>query len=132
MARVYLASRYSRRLEMLGLAQRLGEAGHEVTSRWIHGLHDTLPEVRCAIDDLDDIRASDLLVLFTEKPEAGYMSGGRHVEYGYAIGCGVRTIVVGPKENVFHFLPGTVIVGGTGWMPVLVALLDDKSWRGVA
>lgn len=31
--------------------------------------------------------------------------GGRHVEFGLAVGRGKRCIVVGPRENVFHLLP---------------------------
>jgi nucleoside 2-deoxyribosyltransferase len=116
--KVYLASRYSRRDEMLAYAADLRAIGHEVTSRWILGLHETPPAgtapdslehwAWCAQDDLDDIGRADVLVAFTE-PEgavAGRARGGRHVELGYALALGKRVIVVGHVENVFCALPG--------------------------
>ena len=35
--RIYIAARYDRRFEMLGVAAALMRAGHDVTSRWIEG-----------------------------------------------------------------------------------------------
>src|SRR5262245_56627898 len=35
--RIYIAARYDRRWEMLGVASDLLRAGHDVTSRWIEG-----------------------------------------------------------------------------------------------
>jgi hypothetical protein len=31
--------------------------------------------------------------------------GGRHVEFGYALGIRKRVILVGPRQHVFHCLP---------------------------
>ncbi len=106
--RIYLASRYDRRMEMLGYAAILEAEGHVVTSRWVRGDHEgaTDPETlaRCAREDLDDIAGSDLFVTFTETPAVGFTSGGRHVELGYAMGLWIAVVIVGPPENVFHHL----------------------------
>ncbi len=121
---IYLASRYSRRQEMVGYADELRALGHIITSRWITGKHETLPgidedateEEKCAwaTEDVGDVFASTALISFTENGRnvrAG--RGGRHVEFGIAIGFNeathpsaqnIRLIVVGPREHIFHCL----------------------------
>lgn len=122
---IYLASRYIRRLEMVGHAIELRRMGHTVTSRWLEGEHqwdgaaveaakayedrgEMIPAAqRFALDDVEDITAADTLITFTEKPrEFSNQRGGRHVEFGLAYAMGKRIIVVGYQENVFHLLPG--------------------------
>ena len=113
--RIYLASRYSRRREMLERGAELEAAGHVVTSRWIAGDHqiaDDLPDqercakqARNAQEDFDDLVESDVIISFTEAPGSPYSRGGRHVELGIAIACGKRAVVVGHRENLFHYLP---------------------------
>jgi hypothetical protein len=100
---VYIAGRYSRRPELLAVAQLLRAQGTIVTSRWLDGRHDKVPPVDCAKDDLEDIDAAHGLLSFTED-NVGYMSGGRHVEFGYALARGKWLWIVGPFENVFHHL----------------------------
>ncbi len=56
---------------------------------------------RCAKQDMADVLASDVLVLFTGVGSGG----GRHTEFGFALGCGVPVMGVGPRENVFHSSP---------------------------
>jgi hypothetical protein len=48
--------------------------------------------------------AADAVIIFTEIPNATPATGGRHVEFGLALAQGKRVIVVGPRENVFHYL----------------------------
>jgi hypothetical protein len=103
--RIYIASRYDRRFEMLGVTGVLVRAGHDVTSRWIEGRGDG-PEVAAA-EDLEDVLRADCLVSFTEEPAASVSwaaRGGRHVEFGLALAAGKRLCLVGPRENIFHFL----------------------------
>jgi hypothetical protein len=104
--KIYIASRYDRRFEMLGVTGVLMRAGHVVTSRWVEGRGEG--PALAALEDLSDILRADCLISFTEEPEAGVSwaaRGGRHVEFGYALAAGKRLCVVGPRENVFHFLP---------------------------
>jgi hypothetical protein len=112
--RIYLAARYGRREELLGYRSRLEAAGHRVTSRWLWEEHDlpigASPEhgVRFALDDYEDVRSADCLISFTEEPgkaPGGRARGGRHVEFGLALASEARLIVVGWRENVFHYLP---------------------------
>ncbi len=126
--RIYLAASYSRRREMLLYADQLMALGHAITSSWIDGHHeansrhsgqaDRLADVAeralWAQEDVIDILSSDTLIGFTEGPDApGRRRGGRHVEFGIALGVYLaqrgamawRLMIVGPRENVFHCLP---------------------------
>lgn len=135
---IYLAARYSRRLELCGYREQLRAMGHDVPAVWLNGEHQisdtgkpigehgealveecygvdeieklrrqTALRVKFAEDDLADVQACDLLIAFTEQPrdKAGRNRGGRHVELGIAIGQGKRIIIVGPRENLFCWLP---------------------------
>ena len=115
--KVYLAARYSRNAEMRGVRDVLEALGFQVTSRWIdqHGgnlLESIVAErlnaepgecSRYALIDLDDLHAADTVISFTSAGGGG--KGGRHIEFGYALGLGKHVVIVGPRENVFHTLP---------------------------
>lgn len=114
--RVYLCARYSRHQEMQHKRDQLNARGVAVTSRWIDGDHEWVgtPDhempleigARFAREDLTDLQMADMLVMFGEPPDAeGRMRGGRHVEFGYALSYGIKTILIGPRENVFTALP---------------------------
>ena len=118
---IYLAARYSRREELLVYKAELEAAGHRVPARWLlgeHQAHDGALEIEAAAesipgiarafaeDDVEDLRAADLLIAFSEPPRSGNSRGGRHVEFGMALAWGRPIIVIGPAENVFHTLPG--------------------------
>ena len=108
--KIYLAARYGRRIEMLGIAQCLTRAGHQVTSRWIDGCHeaadgDTDRWQEFAQDDLDDILRADTVVSFTERQ--AFPHGSRHVEFGMAYAW-CKMVIIGPLENPFHALPGVL------------------------
>lgn len=109
--KLYLASRYDRREELVAIASVLQEQGHHVTSRWLGG-HGQ-PDADSALYDLTDVIVADVLILFTEEPTAhvAYAArGGRHVEFGYALRAGKRMFVVGPRENIFHELRAVTVV----------------------
>lgn len=105
---VYLASRFTRGAEMDEYAQQARAAGLTVTSRWHNGSHgDASADVdldhpdmpRYAAEDIEDVRAADTLVSFTH---GGGGRGGRHVEFGLGLALGLRLVLVGPREHVFH------------------------------
>lgn len=121
--KAYLAARYSRYPEMQEYAKQLQEIGYQITSRWINGGHDTvdanndLDKSRFAVEDVEDLFNADTVINFTEDPRqevTGRGRGGRHVELGlalagyydrYGMRSTLRIIVVGHRENVFHWLP---------------------------
>lgn len=134
MATVYLAARYSRRLELCGYRDVLTGLGIDVPARWLNGSHQIddvgnpigeggealVEHVRTeglspqaaaplrekfALDDFEDVLAADILIAFTEVPRTSNSRGGRHVELGIALGAGIPVVVIGPRENVFCHLP---------------------------
>jgi len=126
----YLAARYSRREELCAYKADLEARGHRVPARWLLGEHQVhgleaaravendgpIPAdqaVLFAQDDVEDLLSADVVVSFTTEPWSGTGStrGGRHVEFGIALGIrrsggeARRLFIVGPLENVFHALP---------------------------
>lgn len=59
----------------------------------------------CALVDMNDIDICDVFILFTVSPEKPVVRGGRHFESGYAMALDKELVIVGPKENIFHYLP---------------------------
>lgn len=115
--KVYLAARFSQKNEIAKLAEELRAAGVEVTSRWLNEkapANSTMDQYsdeylrETAAIDLEDIDAADALVLFTVNPKEPTVRGGRHTEFGYAMGRGLGLMIVGPRENIFHYLPAVV------------------------
>lgn len=108
---VYLSAKFERRDELNGYRNELEAAGIEVTSRW---LSDSTPELTdeawrlLATKDVEDIGRASGLVLFSEAGHPG--GGGRHVEFGVALGLQKRMVVVGQPENLFHSLDAVEIV----------------------
>jgi hypothetical protein len=125
---VYLASRYSRREELCEYRSDLEARGHTAPARWllgehqVHGIeaaaaverHGPVPVAEAVLfsqDDVEDLLASDVVVSFTEPPRSDASRGGRHVEFGIALGLKRagdqirRLFIIGPLENVFHALP---------------------------
>jgi predicted HAD superfamily Cof-like phosphohydrolase len=123
--KIYLAAMYGRRLELCGYREQLRANGLDVQARWLDGHHlagaeanwlsdgDASTEIKnaelrphYAREDFEDCCAADLVVSFTEDPRTPHLRGGRHVEFGIALARGARVIVVGHRENIFHWIPG--------------------------
>jgi hypothetical protein len=120
---IYLASRYSRIEEMQQVRSDLSERGHYITSRWIDGNHQISDSglsslakekmrIRLVEEDIHDILTADTIISFTEKPRSTNSRGGRHAEFGLAMGLKKHLIVVGPRENLFYCVPKVI------WFPV--------------
>lgn len=131
--KIYLAARYSRREELAEYRSELETLGHNVQARWLDGKHqlsdagtpigdqgehlvegvdDGSTNVenaklrqKFAQDDWEDVNAAALVISFTEPPRSKANRGGRHVEFGIALANKARVIVVGHRENIFHWLP---------------------------
>lgn len=103
---------------MAKYANDLRTMGLECTSQWLqekHASNTTLSEQiadlhesgmrEIATMDLDDVKRSDVIVFFSQSDQTPTFRGGRHVEFGYALARNKIIVVVGPKENIFHYLP---------------------------
>lgn len=135
---IYLAARYSRHLEMQDYAKELMQQGYTVTSRWIWGGHqvndhelkspaESEQRRRFAHEDLDDVLDADTLIFFSE-PQRTPTRGGRHVEMGIAIGNGMRVMIVGEKENIFHALDESYVEHYDDWSALMLQL-ETEQWR---
>ncbi len=80
-----------------------------------------------ALDDWEDVNAAELVISFTEPPRSKANRGGRHVEYGIALANKARVIVVGHRENIFHWLP--VVEFCTAWEDALALCSNDPDQR---
>lgn len=117
--KIYLASRHEDRPDIVAVRSRLQEQGFIITSRW---LTDQQPQINGLIEDnetdsltvqtndLEDIDAADVLVVFSPKKAFGNSTGGRHVELGYALAKKKKIVLVGYRENVFHWNPAVLCV----------------------
>ena len=136
--KIYLAARYSRIDEINEYANQLRKAGHDVDARWLlgnHQIHEGVDKVEgatvsvpmegqtFALDDVADLQDAEVVISFTETPRSGHSRGGRHVEFGMALAWGKRLIVIGPRENVFHTMPG--VLHFWEWGPDVVSALSE-------
>jgi hypothetical protein len=112
--KAYIAGKWGARERLRVIAEKVRWAGHEVTSSWL------LPTIgvaegewsqlsgeeaaRTAKRDLDEIANSECLILDTIDESN---TGGREVEWGFALAVGLVVARVGPARNGFHALcPG--------------------------
>lgn len=116
---IYIAGRFSRREEFQRYAAVLETKGWTVTSTWLkqpHAIDMQTPGVyhdgqrqEFALKDYFDVVEADYLLYFTEdfQQSRNFLArrGGRHVELGIALGVGNHIYLVGPKENIFCYLP---------------------------
>jgi len=120
MSKIYLAARYSLHPELQEYARQLSYDGHTITSRWIWGSHqiddsnladanDVPEKIKFALEDREDLEMADTILSFTEPPRSSASRGGRHVEYGMALALNKQCMVVGPRENIFHWLPEVAV-----------------------
>lgn len=136
--RIYLASRYSRRVELCEYRAQLVALGFDVQARWLNGEHQLSNEgipigengeslvedggdgtggsgmkdlksaqlrAHFANEDWEDVTQADCVISWTEPPRSSANRGGRHVELGIALALQKRCIVIGYRENIFHWLP---------------------------
>lgn len=109
--RFYLAASFARGAELLDYATILRSLGHEVNSSWIEISQNPAlfqPEQIAAMIDISEIQDCDCLVSFLTTHDFVYQSGGRHVEFGYAYALEKKLVIIGPRENIFHYLPGVL------------------------
>jgi nucleoside 2-deoxyribosyltransferase len=99
---VYIAAPYPAREAAIDLMATLDAAGFEVTSSWL--VEDDMLTDEFARKDLDDIDRADALVAMNPPEWAERGTGGRHVEFGYALAQGKPIVLVGARSNIFHHL----------------------------
>ena len=106
----YVAARFGRMAEARKTAAVLEQAGIKVTASWLRGSADesSYPQdhyQEAAAADLRDIDGARFFVFLSEESQSRHGRGGRHVELGWALASGKTCIGIGPRENIFPFLP---------------------------
>jgi nucleoside 2-deoxyribosyltransferase len=133
--RVYLAAPYAMKNIITGRVEELQRYGIVVTASWHREPHapntqmqELTPEQHrgYAVQDLRDMADADILVFHTD-PTKTIVRGGRHVEFGFALGLGLTRampiFVVGLEfENIFHHLPQ--VTHYKSWDQTKDALID--------
>ena len=124
MTGIYLSGQFEDGPVLRNVRDDLVRMGLRVTSRWLDGpsfipatasAHEAGAAVRLAAiahQDLEDIQACDVIVVFNPEEACNVGRGGRHVETGYALALGKKVIVVGARGNVFHWLQEVTVVEG--------------------
>lgn len=131
--KIYLAAMFGWKDQIKAYAEELRSLGIEVTSRWLDEkkpsnvtldqCSDEYLENTAGIDIVDVVAGDDGLVLFTTDPKTPTPRGGRHFESGFAYAFvwlrkmlttfelgPKRLIIVGPRENIFHYRKDVIVV----------------------
>lgn len=106
MTSFYLAGVFEQREKLRPMRSDLLVLGHEVYASWMDSTDTGFGNEAAALLDLEEIQKAVVFLHFTQDPNSLWPRGGRHFETGYAYGTGSTIILCGPKENIFHHLPG--------------------------
>lgn len=119
--RIYPIARYSRKHELREVRAKLESLGHVVQARWLdepdgqsfeEATEDQLAEY--AANDWEDLEDAAVVLYFSGSGR----HGGMHVEFGLALGSDTDIIIIGERENLYHYL-------GEIYSVHLVDTLDD-------
>ncbi len=102
MTTAYIAAPYPLRDEAIALMKQLELQGIEVTSRWLKAPDEMTNEA--ARNTLADVATADLLIAWHPKGWNERGTGGRHVEFGYAVALHKPILLVGERTNIFDYL----------------------------
>lgn len=114
--RVYLAGPMQMRPQLRGCRDYLELANISITSRWLdtevsdHNQITAEERRKWSQQDFEDIAMADIVVVWSILAWFNKGTGGRHVELGYAIGVGKPIILVGLRENLFHWHPRVLLI----------------------
>lgn len=101
---VYIAGKFSAQARLREIRGRIRQAHILVTSSWMDEVAGEYPVPRqralnTGSADLREVSMADLLILDTLDVSE---TGGREVEFGFALAQGTRVWLVGPVRNIFH------------------------------
>ena len=120
--KIYIASRWDDREDALLIKKFIEDKGLVCTSTWLtphdeQGM-DALknaaiekPRQR-AVKDFEDIDDADVYLVYSPKKSHRNGTGGKHVELGWALAHGKRCVLIGERENIFHYHPMVSVVDG--------------------
>ncbi len=115
--RIYVAASYPNKEAAKELAATLKAMGHEIMSGWVFEYEGYGSEPKfenetelerferlqkSAERDYLEVKASDMIVCITDG-ENQLTHGGRHSELGLAMAWSKEIVILGPREQVFHY-----------------------------
>ena len=112
---VYLASHYSRKEEIRAAVKDCESLGIKLTSTWHKERRSPTGSMKddsetflrvTAKRDFRELKSASCLVLFSLDGDTLFTRGGHCVELGMALSLRKRIVLVGPRQNVFCYLPG--------------------------
>lgn len=96
---IYIAHNYAARSILReSLIPIIEEAGHTVTSRWIKYEKDQPTNLEMALEDLEDLSNSDILLFYTAN-FGGIPGRGKYIEFGFALRAGIKIIIIGIEKE---------------------------------
>lgn len=105
----YLAGRFTGQSRLRAMRDQMAQAflGWTCTASWLDSKESNYPVTKSQAEayadrDFKEIDSCEMLILDTLDDSN---TGGREVELGYAMAKGVYCIIVGPRRNVFHYVP---------------------------
>lgn len=106
--KVYIAAPYPLRAHAIDVMHHLEALGHVVTSRWLKSPDELADEH--ARKDLADVAEADVLLALNPPRWEDAGTGGRHVEFGYALALEKQIVLVGERSNIFHYLSDVRVI----------------------
>jgi hypothetical protein len=126
--KVYIAAPYPERLLALATMKMMQARGHEVTSRWLTDEdHVLLSQEQNAINDLEDVRAADVLLALNPLGYENKGTGGRHGKFLYAHAHNKIVVLVGERTMVFHHLPEVYWFQNPVYFEANLSMLEDMT-----
>lgn len=106
MIQVYLCAPFREQDRARAIANVLRLNKIAICSRWITSTEADTPESweKCAQGDLDDVRKAHILMAINPESWREKGTGGRHVEFGYALAMQIPILLYGERTNAFHYL----------------------------
>lgn len=113
--KAYVAAHYSRKMEVIQVVRDLEDMNITVVSTWHKELHKPSTSMKDVSDsfcrrtakrDIKELQSADTFILLSVDPDFKFSRGGHCVEEGWAQALKLRFLLVGPKQNVFCYLPG--------------------------
>ncbi len=140
--KIYLAAKYCDKPYIRLVRDKLEASGHIVTSRWLDETENPSIQIDEVDDatlrgyaeqDLEDIDATDCLILFQQKGSPN-LRGGAIVERGIATGKGKLIGIVGDRINVFDFMEDVMVFDTLeaffGWAAINVCPVEGDTQDG--
>lgn len=106
--KVYIAAPYELRDFAIAAMKALEARDIEVTSSWLRHLDEEGDKY--ARIDLADVARAEVLLAVNPEEFRRSGTGGRHVEFGYAVALNKRIFILGVRTNIFHHLSDVRVI----------------------